>query len=188
MIKPGVRTIGIDDGPFDRSRRGDVLVVGAIYRGGTDFDGLLTTKVRKDGWNATDRIVSMLEKSKFLPQLHYIILDGIALGGFNIIDIQKLHRETGLKVLVAVRKKPNLEAVRRALCRLTRPDDRWRVLRKAGEIHHIENLHCQLMGMDVGEARELLALTCTRSHVPEALRAAHLIAGGVVLGESGRRA
>ncbi|MCP4676877.1 MAG: DUF99 family protein [Deltaproteobacteria bacterium] len=188
MIKPGVRTIGIDDGPFDRSRRGDVLVVGAIYRGGTDFDGLLTTKVRKDGWNATDRIVSMLEMSKFLPQLHYIILDGIALGGFNIIDIERLHQETGLKILVAVRKKPNLEAVKRALGNLTRPEERWNLLRKAGDLHHIENLHCQLMGMNVDEARELLALTCTRSHVPESLRAAHLIAGGIVFGQSGRRA
>jgi len=188
MIKPGVRSIGIDDGPFDRETRGDVLVVGAVYRGGSEFDGLLTTRVRKDGWNATDRLSAMLEKSKFLPQLHYIILDGIALGGFNIIDIEKLHNETGLKVLVAVRKKPNLEAVKRAIGRLTRPKHRWRFLRKAGEIHHIENLHCQLMGMDVDEARELLALTCTRSHVPEPLRAAHLIAGGIVLGESGRRA
>jgi endonuclease V-like protein UPF0215 family len=42
--------------------------------------------------------------------------------------------------------------------------------------------------MEVNEAQQLLKLTCTRSHIPEALRAAHLIAGGLVKGQSGRRA
>jgi len=188
MLKPGVRSIGIDDGPFDRDRSREVLVVGAVYRGGATFDGLLTTKIRKDGWNATDRILAMLEGSKFLPQLHYAILDGIALGGFNIVDIDRLHRESGLKVLVAVRKRPDLRAVRRALGRCSRPDERWRLIEAAGEIHPIAELHCQLAGMDLAEARELVALACTRSNLPEPLRAAHLIAGGIVTGQSGRRA
>ena len=188
MIKPGIRTIGIDDGPFKRSGRGEVLVVGAVYRGGSVFDGLLTTTVRKDGWNATDKILSMLMDSKFLPQLHYVILDGIAFGGFNIVDIDRLHRETGLKILVSVRKKPNLKAVKNALKNLSRPEKRWQLIQSAGKIHAINNLHCQLKGMEVNEAQQLLKLTCTRSHIPEALRAAHLIAGGLVKGQSGRRA
>jgi endonuclease V-like protein UPF0215 family len=188
MIKQGVRTIGIDDGPFKRTGRGDVLVVGAVYRGGTIFDGLLTTKVRKDGWNATDKILSMLVESKFLPQLHYVILDGIALGGFNIVDIDRLHRETGLKVMVSVRKMPKLKAVKDALNHLTRPEKRWQLILSAGEIYAINNLHCQLKGMEVSEAKRLLNLTCTQSNVPEPLRAAHLIAGGLITGQSGRRA
>lgn len=188
MIKHGVRSIGIDDGPFDRDRAGNVLVVGAIYRGGDKFDGLLTTHVRKDGWNATDKILEMLTGSKFLPQLHYIMLDGIALGGFNIVDIERLNRQTGLKVLVAVRRRPDLRAVRRALDRTSRPDKRWQLLLRAGEIHRIGNLHCQLAGLELPEARELVALTCTCSYVPEPIRGAHLIAGGLVRGQSGRRA
>ena len=187
-LKPGVRSIGFDDGPFDRERSRDVLVVGAVYRGGDCFDGLLTTRIRKDGWNATDKLLALLEGSKFLPQLHYAILDGIAFGGFNIVDIHRLHRESGLKVLVAVRKRPDLAAVRRALERCTHPERRWRILRAAGEFHRIDHLHCQLAGMALEEARQLVALTCTRSHLPEPLRAAHLIAGGIVTGQSGRRA
>ncbi len=188
IIKPGVRSIGIDDGPFDRKRKGDVLVVGAVYRGGTWFDGLLTTRVRRDGWNATDRILHMLEHSKFLPQLRYAILDGIAFGGFNIVDLDRLHRESGLKVLVTVRRRPDMDSVRRALRRLSRPEERWRLIRAAGEIHGVANLYCQVRGMDLDEARQLIELTCTRSNLPEPLRAAHLIAGGLVRGQSGRRA
>jgi endonuclease V-like protein UPF0215 family len=188
MIKPGVRSMGIDDGPFDRSKKGDVLVVGAVYQGGNLFDGLLTTKVRRDGWNATDRLLSMLKGSKFKAQLHYIILDGIAFGGFNVADIERLHKETGLKILVAVRKRPDMAAVKRAVNRLSRPEARWSLIEKAGEIQRIGQLYCQLKGMNAPEAEELLALTCTRSLLPEPLRAAHLIAGGIVRGQSGRRA
>ena len=177
MIKTGVRTIGIDDGPFERSGRGDVLVAGAIYCGGDTFDGLLTTRIRKDGWNSTSRILAMLRESKFLPQLHYIMIDGIALGGFNIV-----------KVLAIARKKPDLGAIRRALRRVSLPEKRWDLLLRAGEIHRIGKLHCQLAGIDPEEASELLSLTCTRSHIPEPLRAAHLIAGGIITGQSGKRA
>ena len=188
MIKTGVRTIGIDDGPFERSGRGDVLVAGAIYCGGDTFDGLLTTRIRKDGWNSTSRILAMLRESKFLPQLHYIMIDGIDLGGFNIVDINRLHAETGLKVLAIARKKPDLGAIRRALRRVSLPEKRWDLLLRAGEIHRIGKLHCQLAGIDPEEASELLSLTCTRSHIPEPLRAAHLIAGGIITGQSGKRA
>ncbi len=187
-MKAGVRSIGIDDGPFTRGRRSDVLVVGAVYKGGTWFDGLLTTRVRQDGFNATARLVAMLAASKFKPQLRYAILDGIALGGFNVIDLDRLHAETGLKILVPMRKRPDLAAMRRALTPLSRPEARWRLIQAAGEIHRVAGLYCQLRGMDPDEAGELLELTCTRSKLPEPLRAAHLIAGGLVRGESGRRA
>jgi len=187
-LKPGVRSIGIDDGPFERGGRGNVLVAGAVYRGGSTFDGLLTTRVRQDGWNATDKILSMLCESKFLNQLHYIILDGIALGGFNVVDITRLQVETGLKTLVVVRSKPDLPSIKRAIKNLPRPDDRWNLIKKAGSIHQINTLHCQFKGMEISEAKALLDLTCTRSLVPEPLRAAHLIASGIVRGQSGRRA
>jgi len=187
-MKAGVRSIGIDDGPFTRGQRADVLVVGAIYKGGTWFDGLLTTRVRQDGWNATDRLVAMLTASKFHPQLRYAILDGVALGGFNVVDLDRLYARTGLKILVPMRKQPDLAAMRRALSGLSRPEARWRRIQAAGEIHRVAGLYCQLRGMDADEAGALLALTCTRSKLPEPLRAAHLIAGGLVRGQSGRRA
>ena len=188
MLKNGIRSIGIDDSPFNRNKRSDVVIVGAVYRGGSLFDGLLTTAVRRDGWNVTDKLVAMLTRSKFLPQLHYAFLDGIAFGGFNIVDLDRFYRETGLKTVVVVRKRPNLVAVRAALANLPRSERRWHLIERAGAIHHIGRLYCQIRGISIPETEALLRLTCTRSHVPEPLRAAHLIAGGLVRGESGRRA
>lgn len=188
-MKEGVRTIGIDDGPFSRAKKGgNVVIVGAVYRGGTWFDGLLTSKVRKDGWNATDTIISMIQKSKFHAQLHYIMLDGIAFGGFNIVDIQRLFQKTGLKVMVVVRKKPDLDSVYQALQKISQPEKRWRILKAAGPLYPVRKVWLQLAGMDLKEAAELLNLTCTRALIPEPLRVAHLIAGAIINGQSGRRA
>jgi hypothetical protein len=99
-----------------------------------------------------------------------------------------LAARTGLKVVVAIRRRPDLDAVRRALTRTTRHRRRLEILERAGEIRAIGGLYCQLCGLDAGEAAELLAMTCTRSHLPEPLRAAHLIAGAIATGQSGRRA
>jgi hypothetical protein len=185
-LRPGIHVVGIDDAPDDRSRRGDVLVVGAVYRGGTAFDGLLTTRIRRDGWNATDRIAAMLVASKFHAHLAYVLLDGITVGGFNVIDIHALHRRTGLKVAAVMRRPPDLDAIRRAVQRLPGPERRWTTIRSAGPIHRAGRIHVQLAGLAIEEARALVAVTATRSFVPEPIRAAHLIAGGLVRGESGR--
>lgn len=188
MIRPGVHCLGIDDGPFERKRHRDVLVVGAVYRGGDVFDGLLTTRVRQDGWNATDRLVAMILGSKFREQLHYVLLDGIALGGFNVVDLDRLHAATGLKLVVVMRRLPDLPGMERALAHLPRAEERLARIRRAGPIEPVGRLYCQLRGLDRAEAEDLVVLTATRSHLPEPLRAAHLIAAGLVTGQSGRAA
>ena len=48
--------VGFDDAPFDRSHRGDVLVVGAGFEG-ERLDGVISTRVRRDGANAAQRLI-----------------------------------------------------------------------------------------------------------------------------------
>jgi endonuclease V-like protein UPF0215 family len=185
---PQVRIVGFDDGPFPRHHRGDVIVVGAMYRGGQFLDGMVATKVRRDGRNATARLIRVLTESRYYPQLHYLMLDGIALAGFNVVDIQQLWQETGLPVLVVVRRQPDLKAVRRALEQLPRGQARWRLIEKAGPPHELNGLFVQRAGLSRDEALRLLHIACTRSKIPEPLRAAHIIAGALVTGQGGRRA
>ncbi|MBM3309562.1 MAG: DUF99 family protein, partial [Candidatus Altiarchaeales archaeon] len=47
-IKPEVRILGLDDGPFKQNDK-KVLVVGVVFRGGSFLDGVVSTKVRVDG-------------------------------------------------------------------------------------------------------------------------------------------
>lgn len=108
MLKKEIRVIGIDDAPHKFRAKGSILVVGTIFRGGNFLDGILSTKASIDGNNATSKITEMINKSKFKPQLRCIFLDGIAVGGFNIIDIVELNKKTKIPVIVIMRKKPVL--------------------------------------------------------------------------------
>jgi hypothetical protein len=184
---PEVRIVGIDDGPFDRKRGGDVQVVGTIFRGAAFLDGMVATKVRRDGRNATPKLVAMIRGSRYFQQLHYVMLDGIALGGFNVVDIHRLNAETGLPVMVVVRRQPNLDAVRRALSNLPGWQARWKLIQQAGPMEPVGGLWIQRAGIEPNEAEALLALSCTHSKLPEPLRLAHIIAGALVTGEGGRR-
>jgi endonuclease V-like protein UPF0215 family len=179
--------LGVDDAPFPRSHRGDVRVVGALYAG-LRFDGVYSTKVRRDGANATRALVQLVRNAQ-LSHLQALLLQGIALAGFNVVDILALHEATGVPVLVVARKSPDLTAIRRALVTRVRGGLRkWRLIEKAGPMEPVGALFVQRAGMAADEARALLERLCVHGHVPEPIRAAHLIAGGVTTGASRGRA
>ena len=52
----------------------------------------------------------------------------------------------------------------------------------------VGKIYIQYIGTTLKKAKELLKVTCTRSYIPEPIRVAHLIAAGIVKGESKGRA
>jgi endonuclease V-like protein UPF0215 family len=186
-MKRETRVIGIDDAPFDKRIKKDVLVVGSVFRGGSFLDGLVSTKVRVDGNNSTKKLIAMINASKFRPQLQCIFLDGIAVAGFNVIDVKRLSKETKLPLIVVIRRYPDYSKIKRALNIIKKPA-KFKLMEKAGRVHMIGDIYCQLVGLDLKKAREILKITCTRSHIPEPIRVAHIIASGIVEGESRGRA
>jgi len=183
MIKKEIRVIGIDDAPFDKFKRGKVLVVGTVFRGGLFLDGVLSTKVNIDGNDATKNIIEMVNKSRFKPQLQCIFLDGIAVGGFNVIDIKELNKKTDIPVIVVIRRKPDIENIKRILARLNKKN-KIKLLEKAGPVISVGKIYVQLTGLSIEKAKEILKIVCTRSYIPEAIRLAHIIASGITHGES----
>ena len=180
--------VGFDDAPFDRHHRGDVLVVGAVFAGGR-LDGVLSCKVRRDGANATRAIGECVRFSRFYPQLHAVLLQGIAFAGFNVVDLHALHETLRMPVLVVSRKKPNLTAISSALLDHVRGGARkWKLIQQAGPMEGMCGLYVQRAGISAADARTLLDRAIVHSAMPEPLRAAHLIAGGVTRGHSGGRA
>jgi len=179
--------IGFDDAPFERSHRGGVLVVGAVYAG-TRLEGVLSAKVRRDGANATRVLADLIRRSRFGAHAHLVLLQGIALAGFNVVDLAGLHRALGVPVLVVVRKPPNLARVRRALLEHVPGGARkWRLVERAGAVERCGRLYVQRAGLSLAEAERALAALAVSSSVPEPLRTAHLVAGGVTQGESRHR-
>jgi len=181
------RYLGIDDAPFGDRRGSKVLVVGAVCRG-TVFEGLVSTHIRKDGWNASRKISEMICKSKFHRQLHVILLDGIAVGGLNIVDLPFLHENTGLPVVTVMRKKPDLKAMENAFLRLPKPSRRMSLIERAGPVHDGGKVFFQAAGLSSSDIRAILSELSIHGHIPEPVRLAHLIARGVTTGESGKRA
>ncbi len=182
-----IRTVGFDDAPFRRGSRREVGVAGVVCAG-TRFEGLVWCRIRQDGWNATDVLLALLSRSKFLPQLHLVLLDGIAMGGFNVIDLPRLAVGLRRPCLAVMRRPPDLAAVEAALRRLPRSGARLEVLRRAGPVHRSGGFVFQVQGADPDVAAAALARVTDRGAVPEALRLAHLVGAAVEKGESGRRA
>jgi endonuclease V-like protein UPF0215 family len=205
-----VNVIGFDDGPFLREHRGDVWLVGAVCSR-TRLDGVVTGRVRRDGADATRRMVDLVRGSPFARHVRAVLLQGIAVGGFNVVDIHGLAAQLGVPVLVVMRRPPDLAAVRQALFSdspalrppVTGAARKWRLIERAGAIEPLGPSHratkraraagrpeekphlwIQRAGMSLEAARHLVEATTLHGHIPEPLRAAHLIAGGIAVGHS----
>lgn len=187
MFKKEIRVIGIDDSPFNKFKDKKVLVVGVVMRGGLFVDGILSTKVSVDGNDSTKKLIEMINKCKFKPQLQCIFLNGIAVAGFNVIDVQEMNKKTNLPVIIIIRKKPDIENIKRTLIKIKKKQ-KIKLIEKAGSVIQVNDIYVQLTGIDFDNAKKILKVVCTRSLIPEPLRLAHLIAQGVVLGESRGRA
>jgi endonuclease V-like protein UPF0215 family len=191
MKKTTIRSIshvvGFDDAPFNHHARRNVLVVGAVFAG-QRLDGVVSGHIRRDGVNSTATLINVLRSSRFYPQLQAVFLQGIAFGGFNVIDIHELHRQIGLPVIVISRSKPNLKKIQAALLNnVSGGLKKWRLIEKAGPMEKIGDVYVQYVGLDKENTAALIARFATNSVIPEPLRTAHLIAAGVTLGESRHR-
>ncbi len=182
-----LRVIGFDDAPFQHKRGSDVNISGIVCSG-TRFEGMLWGQIGKDGHNATDVITSLLTKSKFFDQVHAVLTDGIAVGGFNVIDLDALAQAVNKPCIAVMRKPPNLEAIKNALENFADAENRWQTILNAGEIYQHSAFYYQVKGGDSVQAGKILERVTDTGNVPEALRLAHLIGSAVMTGQSSNSA
>jgi endonuclease V-like protein UPF0215 family len=178
--------VGFDDGPFVRASK-TVLLVGAICAR-TRLDGVVAGRVRRDGTDATARMAALIHGSRFDGHVRAVVLNGIAVGGFNVVDIHALAEALARPVLVVARRLPRMEKIRTALEALRGGARKWAIIERAGAMEPVRGLYVQRAGLTLAEARDLLEATTLHGNLPEPLRLAHLIAGGVVAGASHGRA
>lgn len=186
-LKKTIRVIGFDDAPFQKERGSPVNIAGVICSD-TRFEGMLWGKVSKDGTDATSIIVKMVKDSKFYEQLNAVIIDGIAVGGFNIIDLSRLSSDLNRPCLAVMRKYPDMQAVDKALMNFSDHQQRKQLLDKAGKIYNHHDFYYQVSGCSPNTTAKMLDRVTDRGHVPEALRLAHLISSAIMTGESSSRA
>lgn len=186
-MKSSVRVLGIDDAPF-RFGAEKVLVVGAVLRLPNYLEGVMRTECQVDGRDADEVLEGMLLRSRFKEQLKLVLMDGAALGGFNVVDIDRLHASTGIPMATVTRDPPDLERIRGAL-RKHFPDwqTRFEVLTRR-ELREVRTEHKPLLVCSVGleerDVDEIISKSIVRGAVPEPLRVAHIIASAMSRGES----
>jgi endonuclease V-like protein UPF0215 family len=191
-IKEEVRVLGIDDGPFEFGEGNQALLVGTVFRGGSWLDGVLTTEIAVDGDDASREIIGMILRSRHRGQVRVVMTDGLTFGGFNVIDAREIYESTGLPVISVTRTEPDLASIRTALQKFPDGEQRWERIRSAGPpIRHAfgkprgrGSIYFQGFGIKETDARSIIEITSTRSLMPEPVRVAHIIASGVVRGES----
>ena len=180
--------IGVDDAPFPREHRGDVRVVATAYAG-LRLEGILSGRVRRDGASAARVIAALIGGSRFAAHTKLVMFQGIALAGFNVIDLRALHEALGISVLVVARRPPRLAAIRAALLdHVPGGAKKWALIEQAGPMEAVAGLLVQREGLTLAAAGEVITRLAIHGTIPEPLRVAHLIAGGVTTGQSRGRA
>jgi len=190
-IKPEIRILAFDDGPFEFGTRGKDVLIGTIFRGGLFLDGVLKTDIEIDGDDAEKKIIDLVNRTKHKDQLRVIMLDGITFAGLNIVNIKKIFESTHLPVIVINRKMPDFEKFLGALRRSGNKRG-LECVEAAGPVYKFEIdkkcIYFQFAGCDKDVAERVIKISTTHAAIPEPLRIAHLIATAIVRGESIGRA
>lgn len=181
---PFSHTVGFDDAPFERGSSAPVRIVGAVFAG-KRLDGVLSGQVTRDGDDATAELIRLVATSRFYPQLQLIFLQGIALAGFNVVDARLLYHALNLPVLIVARRAPDRAAIERALHgQVAGGARKWRTIERTGAMEPLAGVHVQRAGLTRAAAEVAIRRWALHGTLPEPLRAAHLIAGGVGAGHS----
>jgi endonuclease V-like protein UPF0215 family len=186
-MKPQIRLLGVDDSPFSFMDKFS-KVIGVVMRGGEYIEGVLSNQITIDGSDATFVCKEMIENTRHKTQLRAMLLDGIALGGFNIVDIEEIFVETGLPVITVTRDEPNFNDIKKALKNNFEDWEYRFTIIKKGDLHRIKTnynpIYIKCSGITLEEAKVIIKLSTIRGVIPEPIRVAHLIASGIKRGDS----
>jgi endonuclease V-like protein UPF0215 family len=176
--------LGVEDGSFDAfNREADcqTILCGVLM----ERDRIVCVRQRKitvDGLDATDNLVSIMKGLV----IDAVILGGITFGGFNVIDPNIIHSNTGIPVIVYSGEKPDNKAVLTALQKHF-PDweTRWNIIKSAGKIYNAQifenspEIYYEATGCDTEWAEKILKASAMINRIPEPVRVAGLIARGL---------
>ncbi len=172
--------IGIDDGPFTKQQETAPLVAALLQ--GPHLQKIRKNRITVDGLDATEKALKLLKGWKHVP----ILLSGVTFGGFNLIDPHVLQRAYRVPVIVVVGSRPDNKAVKQALVKhFSDWKKRWNIISSLGPLRKVRtnpdepSLYYEALGCSVRDARVLLKVNSYVSRIPEPIRVARLLAGGL---------
>lgn len=205
-VKSQIRTLGIDDSRF-RFKEGRAHLVAVQMRGHDVVEATLTDSVEVDGWDATDAIIRLVLQAPAFRErdyvsvegrrpeplekraeesrgLHAVLIDGLTVGGFNVIDVERVYEATRVPILAVTTRNPDLGRIHRAL---ERNFEDWPERFKIFERNRVTSvrlgsytLHGHIAGVHPTRAADILAAVTKPGHrVPEPIRVADSFASAM---------
>lgn len=175
-MKAGVRALGVAESfRDDRSTLG-----GVVTRASRVVDGFAFGTCTVGGTDATDQISTIFERLH-REDVRYVLVSGIALAWYNVVDLNRVSREVGRPVLSVTYEESDglAEAIEAAFDGAER-DERIQIYRDQPPRHRLvvngETVFVRAVGLDVGEARDVIRAFTPEGGRPEPLRVARLAA------------
>ncbi|WP_424001446.1 DUF99 family protein [Haloarcula salina] len=176
-MKAGVRALGIAESYSDDTSH----LAGAVVRASRVVDGFVFGTCAVGGSDATDAVCGMVDRLD-REDVRYLLAAGIAPAWFNVLDLAAIADRTDLPVVsVTFESSPGLEgAIREAFDDPETVRDRLATYRAQPERRPVsvngETVYVRAVGLDDGEAADVVRAFTPEGGRPEPLRVARLAA------------
>lgn len=178
LEKKGLRGLAIAES-FSQSSKKSVLA-GIVMRRDFVIDGFVLGYATLEGDDATDQILVMYKKLD-RPDISYVLISGIIISLYNIIDVKQIASSLNLPVIgVTYEGSPGIEeAIKHHF-----PDSYEKKLaeyKKLGKRNKISlgtshDVYVRNEGCTIDDAKRLLSELTLQGSVPEPLRVAQMLA------------
>lgn len=178
-----MKVLAFEDGKISKEKKGKTILIG-VKTNNTILEDVFFREIDVDGLDATDNAISIINESK---PIDIVLLNGISYAGFNVMDAEKIWKETKIPVIIYTKKKPNNKEVISALMKHF-PDwrERWNIIKRTLKIsrgiHQIKikenekEVYIENIGIEIEEAAKILRENTIWGRTPEPIRIAEIIA------------
>jgi len=176
VVKPGVRALGVAE-----SYRGDAsTLAGVVVRASRVVDGFAFGSCTVGGTDATDAIADLVDRLD-REDVRYVLVAGVALSWYNVLDLYRLHERLERPVLSVTFEESDglLDAMAEEFDGedLALRRERYRAQPSRRELAvNDETVFVRSVGVDEREARDVVRAFTPEGGRPEPLRVARLAA------------
>ncbi len=181
--KRGVRVLGISES-FIKSKSKKSILAGVVMRADLILDGFSFSRTTVGGMDATDCVIELYQ-TLHREDINFIFLNGCIISWFNIINLGRVHKDTGLPVICTTYEES--EGLEKYFLEYfgTRAEERITQYKENGEreelrLHTGKTVFARYLGLDRKEAVRILDRFTLQGAIPDPLRVARLLARTLV--------
>lgn len=177
-MKPGVRALGVAES-FGSDRNRSTLA-GVVTRASRVADGFAFGTCTVGGTDATDAVADLVD-ALGREDVRYVIVSGIALAWYNVLDLSEIRRRAARPVVsVTYEESPGLERALAAEFEGEELARRREIYRRQPPRHRTsvndQTVFVRAVGLSESEARDVVRAFTPEGGRPEPLRVARLAA------------